>query len=39
MVFSGEEGQALEPVDLSRLISEMLQLLNVSISKRARIEG
>jgi two-component system cell cycle sensor histidine kinase/response regulator CckA len=35
MVFSGEEGQALEPVDLSRLISEMLQLLNVSISKRA----
>ena len=35
MVFSGEESQALEPVDLSRLISEMLQLLNVSISKRA----
>jgi PAS domain S-box-containing protein len=38
MVFSGEEGQTFEPVDLSRLISEMLQLLNVSISKRAKLK-
>jgi CheY-like chemotaxis protein/two-component sensor histidine kinase len=35
MAYSGEESQVLEAVDLSRLISEMLQLLNVSISKRA----
>jgi two-component system, cell cycle sensor histidine kinase and response regulator CckA len=34
MVFCGEESQTLEPVDISRLVGEMLQLLNVSISKR-----
>jgi PAS domain S-box-containing protein len=38
MVFSGEESQALEPVDLSRLVGEMLQLLNVSISKHATLK-
>jgi two-component system, cell cycle sensor histidine kinase and response regulator CckA len=37
MIYCGEESQTLEPVDISRLVSEMLQLLNVSISKRAQL--
>ena len=38
MVFCGEESQALELVDISRLVGEMLQLLIVSISKRAQLK-
>jgi PAS domain S-box-containing protein len=35
MIFAGNEGGALEPVDVSSLVSEMLELLKVSISKHA----
>jgi two-component system cell cycle sensor histidine kinase/response regulator CckA len=34
MIYSGQENAILEPVDISRLVDEMLQLLRVSISKR-----
>jgi hypothetical protein len=34
MVYSGQEDAELGPVDLSRLVREMLALLKVSISKR-----
>ena len=37
MIYGGEQNQALEPVDISRLVGEMLQLLKVSISKRAEL--
>jgi CheY-like chemotaxis protein len=35
MIYSGQENAILEPVDISRLVDEMLQLLKVSVSKRA----
>ena len=35
MLFAGQEGTNLEPVDVSQLVEEMLALLNVSISKHA----
>ncbi len=35
MAYAGQESAAFEPVDLSLLVKEMLQLLKVSISKRA----
>jgi len=35
MIFAGNEGGALEPVDVSSLVTEMLDLLKVSISKHA----
>ena len=35
MIFAGSERGTLELVDISSLVSEMLELLNVSISKRA----
>jgi PAS domain S-box-containing protein len=35
MIYAGQEGVALEQVDLAKLVREMLQLLKVSISKRA----
>jgi PAS domain S-box-containing protein len=35
MIYAGEESQIFESVDISRLVGEMLQLLKVSISKRA----
>ena len=34
MAYSGEEKTALEPVDLSQLVAEMLHLLKVSIGKQ-----
>jgi PAS domain S-box-containing protein len=37
MIYSGQENATLEPVDISRLVDEMLQLLRVSISKRAAL--
>jgi len=38
MIFGGAENPAFEPVDLSFLIEEMLQLLKISISKHATLE-
>ena len=38
MTYGGEESLAFEPVDLSLLVEEMLQLLQVSISKNAILE-
>lgn len=35
LVYAGNEKGAFEPIDLSALVEEMLQLLKVSISKRA----
>jgi two-component system, cell cycle sensor histidine kinase and response regulator CckA len=35
MIYAGQEGVVLEQVDLASLVREMLQLLKVSISKRA----
>jgi two-component system cell cycle sensor histidine kinase/response regulator CckA len=37
MVYSGEDKATLEPVNVSRVIDEMLELLKVSISKHARL--
>ena len=33
MIYAGEKSPAFEPVDISALVNEMLQLLKVSISK------
>jgi signal transduction histidine kinase/CheY-like chemotaxis protein len=38
MIYSGEDKATLEPVHVSRVIEEMLELLRISISKRARLE-
>jgi PAS domain S-box-containing protein len=38
MIFAGQENPVFEPVDLSELVSEMLQLLKISISKRAALK-
>jgi CheY-like chemotaxis protein len=35
MIFAGNEGGVLEPVDVSSLVAEMIGLLKVSVSKRA----
>jgi two-component system, cell cycle sensor histidine kinase and response regulator CckA len=35
MIFGGQESSALEPIDASLLVREMLELLKVSISKHA----
>jgi two-component system cell cycle sensor histidine kinase/response regulator CckA len=35
MIFSGQDKACLEPVNISRLVEEMLELLKVSISKHA----
>lgn len=37
MAYAGQENTAFEPLDISALVKEMLQLLKVSISKRARL--
>ena len=36
--YAGQEGTSFEPVDLSRLVGEMLDLLRVSISRRAALK-
>jgi two-component system cell cycle sensor histidine kinase/response regulator CckA len=38
MIYSGSESSTSEPVDISRLIEEMLELLKVSISKHAILQ-
>jgi PAS domain S-box-containing protein len=37
MVYSGQDGATLGPLNLSRLVEEMLELLKISISKRATL--
>jgi PAS domain S-box-containing protein len=37
MVYSGQDDASLGPVDLSRLVEEMLELLKISISKQATL--
>ncbi len=39
MIYSGQDRATLEPVDVSRLVEEMLELLKVSISKRAVLKA
>jgi CheY-like chemotaxis protein len=38
MAYGGEESLAFEPINLSSLVEEMLQLLKVSVSKQAILE-
>jgi len=38
MIYGGEERPAFEPVDVSSIIEEMVQLLKVSISKQALVK-
>ena len=38
MVYAGEETEALEPVDVSEIVKDMLELLKVSVSKHVRVE-
>ena len=38
MIFAGKEGGALEPVDVSSLVTDMLELLKVVISKHATLK-
>jgi PAS domain S-box-containing protein len=37
MVYSGQDEARLEPLDLSRLVEEMLELVKISISKHAKL--
>ena len=39
MIYSGKESGAVGPVDLSKIVIEMLSLLKVSVTKRATIEA
>ena len=38
MMYAGAENAAVGQIDLSRIVTEMLELLNVSVSKHARLE-
>jgi signal transduction histidine kinase/ligand-binding sensor domain-containing protein/CheY-like chemotaxis protein len=37
MMYSGKEGELRELVDVSRVVAEMIELLTISVSKRARL--
>jgi CheY-like chemotaxis protein/two-component sensor histidine kinase len=37
MIYSGQDSATLEPLDLSRMVEDMLELLKVSISKHAQL--
>ena len=37
MIYSGQDEARLEPLDLSRLVEEMLELVKISISKHAKL--
>jgi len=37
MIYAGKESEVLGPVDVSRIVVEMLELLKVSVSKRATL--
>jgi PAS domain S-box-containing protein len=39
MIYSGQDQSVLEPVDVSQLVDEMLELLKVSISKNAVLKA
>jgi len=39
MIYSGREEAVLEPVDVSRIVEEMLQLLKISISKHSILKA
>ena len=39
MIYAGKESAVSGPVDVSRVVKEMLELLKVSVSKRAAIES
>jgi PAS domain S-box-containing protein len=39
MIYAGKEGTVIELVDISRIVSEMLELLKVSVSKHAVLEA
>src|SRR6185436_6091486 len=39
LAYAGEDATSFEPVDLSRLVEEMLPLLTVSISKQAVLKA
>lgn len=38
MIYAGEENESFEPLDVSQIVKEMIELLKVSISKQARLE-
>ena len=38
MIYSGQESEVLELVDVSRIVEDMLELLRVSVSKHAAVE-
>jgi PAS domain S-box-containing protein len=38
LIYSGREDATLEPINLSRIVNEMTELLKASISKHARLE-
>jgi PAS domain S-box-containing protein len=38
MIYAGKESEVLGPVDVSRIVEEMLELLKVSVSKHAALE-
>jgi PAS domain S-box-containing protein len=38
MVYSGQDKASLEPVDVSRLVEDLLELFKISISKHARLQ-
>ena len=38
MIYAGEESEDLELIDVSRIVREMLDLIKVSLSKRAELE-
>jgi signal transduction histidine kinase/CheY-like chemotaxis protein/streptogramin lyase len=37
MIYAGREGEALEPVDVSQTVAEMLELVKVTVSKHAKL--
>ena len=39
MIYAGQESAVVEPVDLSKIVAEMLGLLKVSVTKRAVIKA
>jgi len=39
MIYAGQETAAVEPVDLSKICQEILELLKVSVSKHALLEA
>jgi two-component system, cell cycle sensor histidine kinase and response regulator CckA len=38
MIYAGQETEVLEPVDVSRIVEDMIELLKVSVSKHAVLE-